>query len=137
MELLDAIYKRRSVRTYADRPVDRATLETLIQAAIQAPSAVNGQSWAFAIVCATSAVPQAAEDCCLAGQNLLLAAFGLGLGACVIGFARPWLNLPAVKQELGIPADYAPVLPIIVRFPSRDVPPVARREPEIFLVSRP
>ena len=182
MELMDAIYKRRSVRAYADRKVDKAIVTTLIKTAIQAPSALNAQPWAFAviqdaarlkqysdrakvhalesltlgsplyshrdmladagfnifydaatlvIICAKPAALNAAEDCCLAAQNLMLAAYGMGLGTCPIGFARPWLNLPEVKRELGIPDDYAPVFPVIVGFPKGDAPPVARKEPEI------
>ena len=48
-----------------------------------------------------------------------------------IGFARSWFNLPEVKAELGIPANYEPVLPIVVGHPLQSTPPVPRREPEI------
>ena len=34
MEVIDAIYKRRAVRSYLDQPVDTATIEALIDAAI-------------------------------------------------------------------------------------------------------
>ena len=184
MELMDAIYKRRSVRAYADKNVDKATVMTLIKAAIQAPSALNAQPWTFAVIQGSARLKQysdrakshvleslnpesplfshrdmltnpdfnifydastlviicakpvaalnAGEDCCLAAQNLMLAACGMGLGTCPIGFARPWLNLPEVKHELGIPDDYAPVFPVIVGFPKGDPPPVARKEPEIL-----
>jgi nitroreductase len=50
MELRQAIYMRRAVRHFTSDPVDRATLDRLIDAAIQAPSAVNEQSWSFAVV---------------------------------------------------------------------------------------
>jgi nitroreductase len=50
MDLREAIYTRRSVRAYADRPVDEKTLRTLIDAAVQAPSAINEQPWAFTVV---------------------------------------------------------------------------------------
>jgi len=50
MEVLDAIYSRRAVRSYTDKQVDRATVEKLIDAAIQAPSAMNSQPWAFVVV---------------------------------------------------------------------------------------
>jgi len=38
------------VREYTSEPVDRETLEFLVDAAIQAPSAVNQQPWSFAVV---------------------------------------------------------------------------------------
>ena len=41
---------RRSVRTFADRPIERAVLERLIDAAITAPSNTNRQPWRFAVV---------------------------------------------------------------------------------------
>ena len=50
MELKQAIYGRRATRAYTKEPVDQAELEALIDAAIQAPSAINLQPWAFYIV---------------------------------------------------------------------------------------
>ena len=43
MDVMEAIYNRRSVRAYTDQPVDRATVESLIKAAIHAPSSMNEQ----------------------------------------------------------------------------------------------
>ena len=50
MELMEVIRARRSVRTYTDLPVQRETLERLVNAAIQAPSAVNAQPWHFTVI---------------------------------------------------------------------------------------
>lgn len=50
MELEQAIHSRRAVREYTDDALDRATLRRLIDAAIQAPSAVNEQPWSFTVV---------------------------------------------------------------------------------------
>ncbi len=50
MELIEGIRSRRAVRKYAARPVDRATIDGLIQAAVLAPSATNAQPWAFGVV---------------------------------------------------------------------------------------
>jgi nitroreductase len=50
MELLQAINERRSVREFTDEPVSDATLRELIDAAIQAPSAINQQPWSFVVV---------------------------------------------------------------------------------------
>ena len=50
MDLKQAIYGRRATRAYTPEPVDQAELEALIDAAIQAPSAINRQPWAFCIV---------------------------------------------------------------------------------------
>jgi nitroreductase len=50
MDLMDAIYSRRSVRFYTDQPVEKPVVEALLQAAVQAPSALNQQPWAFAVI---------------------------------------------------------------------------------------
>lgn len=50
MELIEALYGRRSVRAYSDEPVSRETLEALMQAAVQAPTAMNLQPWAFGVI---------------------------------------------------------------------------------------
>ncbi len=50
MELKEAIYTRRAVRSYTADPVDQSQLLELIDAAVQAPSAVNEQGWIFSVV---------------------------------------------------------------------------------------
>jgi nitroreductase len=50
MDLREAIYTRRAVREFTDQAVDEKTLRELIDAAIQAPSAVNQQPWSFCVV---------------------------------------------------------------------------------------
>ncbi|HSP49780.1 MAG TPA: nitroreductase [Pseudolabrys sp.] len=49
MDLREAIYTRRAVREFTAEPVDEKTLRQLIDAAIQAPSAVNQQPWSFCV----------------------------------------------------------------------------------------
>lgn len=187
MDIIEAIYGRRSVRNYKPDPIIREWVEALVSAAVQAPSAMNLQPWAFfviegrgalseyaerakrhlletlepssplyhyrgqlsepdfdifygapllIVIAATSAAPQSVEDCSLAAQNLMLAAYREGLGTCCIGFARPWLNLPQTMAELGIPEAYVPVLPIVVGYPEAAMPPVPRRRPELHRVRR-
>lgn len=181
MELSEAIRKRRSVRSYSDRSVDEATVKALLEAAALAPSAVNEQPWAFAVVqdkpllkaysdrakklsaaklspthaelhkmlrdpafnifydagtliiiCARPIGPHPDWDCCLAAENLMLAAADMGLGTCTIGFAWPLLEQADVKEELNIKAEYRPVLPIIVGYPAEEVPAPPRRPPQIL-----
>jgi len=180
---MDAIRERRAVREFADVRLSSSMIENLVAAAIQAPSAMNLQPWAFAvltdrqriddcagrakkwlvdhweqtglstsareileppdftifyhapalvIVLATSAAAQAAEDCCLAAQNLMLAAKDQGIGTCWIGFARPWLDLPATKRELGLPEQYHVVAAIVLGYPTKWPQPHGRRPAEIY-----
>jgi nitroreductase len=185
MDISEAIYHRRSVRTYTPAIVTRELIDALVAAAVHAPTAMHLQPWAFIIIegrnvlslyaerakrhlveamepnsplahyreelsdptfdifygaptliviAATSNAAQSAEDCCMAAQNLILAAYGMGLGTCCIGFARPWLNLPEVKAELGIPETHIPVVPIVAGYPSGTAPRVPRKEPAIHWV---
>ena len=50
MELHQAIYTRRAIREFTTQAVDRTTILRLIDAAVQAPSAVNEQPWSFTVV---------------------------------------------------------------------------------------
>ena len=47
--LTDAIFHRRSVRRYSDRNVNPDTVRRLLDAAVQAPSALNQQPWVFGV----------------------------------------------------------------------------------------
>jgi nitroreductase len=183
MELIEAIYQRRAIRDYTPAKVATSTLNELLDAAIQAPSAMNHQPWAFAVfqgrprlldysvrakahflatvlapfgfhergdtltdatynifynagtllvICARHEGLNPAEDCCLAAQNFMLAAHAAALGTCPIGIARPWLNLPEVKEELGIPPDVAAIFPLTVGYPASLPPAAERRAPEIL-----
>ncbi len=173
LEVLNAIDERRAIRRYSARAVTREAIEQLVEAAIQAPSAMNEQPWAFAValgaerlsgysdrataeldgatahlvrpgdnifhgapalivICATSAERQAAEDCCLAAQNLMLAAFALGLGTCPIGLSRPWLSLAQTKRELGIPDEFVPIFPVVVGWPDERPETHGRRPPRVI-----
>jgi nitroreductase len=50
MDTLKAIYTRRSIRKYTDRPVPEKEIDTMLRAGMQAPSAGNEQVWHFIIV---------------------------------------------------------------------------------------
>lgn len=50
MDVLEAINTRRSIRKYKTDPVDDKTLETVLEAARQAPSWSNTQCWRFIVV---------------------------------------------------------------------------------------
>ena len=50
MDVIEVIRKRRSIRSYADKPVEREKIERLLEAARLAPSASNRQEWRFVVV---------------------------------------------------------------------------------------
>jgi nitroreductase len=183
MELIDAIYGRRAVRDYTSQTVPRATIDELIDAAVQAPTALDEQPWVFAVIQGKGlledysdrakthflatfnpgndphsmrrdllmdpgfnlfynagtlvviyATPNrhfAPVDCCLAAENLMLAAHAKGLGTCPVGFAQSWLDLSEIKTEIKISTDYTAVIPLIVGYPAKTPNAVPRKKPEI------
>lgn len=48
--VLDNIYARKSVRSYSDRPVSRAQLDTLVRAAMAAPTGRDMRPWRFVVI---------------------------------------------------------------------------------------
>ncbi len=71
-DLLALLRARRSVRRFADRPVERAHLEPLFEAARTAPSATNRQPWRYNAVLAPS-LKQAIVDAVTAKTDALRA----------------------------------------------------------------
>lgn len=183
LTVMDAIFGRRAVRSYSEREVDERTVNKLLLAAVQAPSAMNQQPWGFAIfkgrerlrvyserakshlvatypatfelhsrselyenpwydlfhgantlivIYSMTGRQHSNEDCCLAAENLMLAAHGLGLGTCPIGFARPWFDLLETKRELDIPEHYRAVFPVVVGYPAGISTATSRDEPNVI-----
>jgi nitroreductase len=50
MDVFEAIKKRRSVRSYLDKPVEEEKISKILEAARLAPSASNRQEWRFVVV---------------------------------------------------------------------------------------
>ena len=67
MEFMELINERRSVRAYADRPVDRALIDEIIRAAQLAPSWKNSQTGRYYV--AQSPEAQAKIRACLPPYN--------------------------------------------------------------------
>ncbi|MGO9391232.1 nitroreductase family protein [Rhodoblastus sp.] len=86
---------------------------------------------ALVLISGAAQGPWIVEDCALAGENLMLAAYAAGLGSCWIGFAQAYLNTADGKADLGLPAEWDPVAPIIIGHPKSAVTPVPRKSPEI------
>ncbi|RYE02873.1 MAG: nitroreductase [Sphingomonadales bacterium] len=86
---------------------------------------------ALVLICATLPDPLVRHDCTLAAATLMLAAYGKGLGSCWIGFAEPWLALPATQRALELPAGHVPIAPMILGYPATIPEPPARNMPQI------
>jgi nitroreductase len=83
------------------------------------------------VIAACEPTDWAVEDCALAAENLMLAAYSKGLGTCWIGFAQHWLSTAEGKAALGLPSSYIPIAPIIIGHPQRGSAPVPRKDPNI------
>jgi nitroreductase len=83
------------------------------------------------LIAACEPTDWAVEDCALAAENLMLAAYAQGLGTCWVGFAQNWLGTPDGKAALGLPMSYLPIAPVIVGHPRRQPAPVPRKAPNI------
>ena len=61
MSIMDAIYKRSSVRPYSAKVLDQTTIRILLAAAVRAPTAVHLEPWVFAILQDTSALKRLSD----------------------------------------------------------------------------
>lgn len=61
MEIFEAIENRRSVRQYTSVPVSEEAIRKVLEAAMMAPSAGNGQPWQFVVVTDRSLLDKIAE----------------------------------------------------------------------------
>jgi nitroreductase len=149
--MIEAIYNRRSIRKYKTDPVSDEQIRQLLEAAMMAPSARNSQPWHF-VVCTDREVidkirsshpysrmleeapvcivicgePARSEyyqqDCGAATQNLLLAAYDMGLGTCWMGVAPKPERMEPVREALGLPEGIVPFNLIAVGYPDEERP---------------
>ncbi|HOW85481.1 MAG TPA: nitroreductase family protein [Candidatus Aminicenantes bacterium] len=114
MDLKEAIYTRRSIRAYERKPVEKAVVRELIEAAVQAPCGMAAQAWSFAVI----------EDAeLLADLDARTKTFMLGMIESVppLERYRPILEDPGFRIMFG-----APVLVLVCARP--DVSPSAETD---------
>jgi len=138
-DLLDLLYSRRRVRDFTDEAVSDEQVETMLKAAMAAPSAQGLRPWHFVVVrnrkvlaklaevhkyaymlekaplvivvCGDEKISEKhwVEDTCVATQNLLLAATALGLGGVWVSLYPKKKHQKYVRDLLDIP-DHVGVL---------------------------
>ena len=130
MDAMKALRERRSVRAYkAGTPVPKEALETIVDCGRLAATARNDQPWEFIVITKPETLAQIAtiseygkhiaqsaaciavvcadtkyyvEDGAAATQNILVAAWALGLGTCwVAGDKKDYAN--QLRDLLGAP----------------------------------
>lgn len=149
-ELVQTIFSRRSIRRYQDEPVSEIDIQTLLEAAMAAPSASNRKPWHFVLVDDRDVLDRLADahpyakmlyeaplcvavcgdtiaserywvqDCSAATENLLLAATAMGLGAVWLGVHPNEDRIAAIREILGIPPEISPLNLISVGHPAEE-----------------
>jgi nitroreductase len=129
MDALEAIRKRRSVRSFTGDPIPRQDLETIVDAGRLAASGGNQQPWDFIVVTERAMIDQLKvaahwmdkagaivavvldpssrwwiEDGSAAIENMLIASTALGYGSCWLeGYTLPLEE--EFKTLLNVPAE--------------------------------
>jgi nitroreductase len=149
---IEVLRTRRSIRTYAERPVGRGIIEEIIDCARLAPTAMNDQPWdfvvltaredlrrippmlghgefianaAFAVLVLARDTDCALEDCSAAAENLLIAAAAHGIGSCWVAGARQ-SYAPVVAKAFGAPEDRQLIAIVSFGYPAEN-PEVGKR----------
>lgn len=61
LSALDTIFMRRSIRAYTEQSLDESTIRGLLDAAVQAPTAMHCEPWVFVIVQDAAALKRISE----------------------------------------------------------------------------
>ena len=156
--VMENILSRRSVRSYTDQKLTDEQIETLLRAAMAAPSGRNLQPWSFVVLtdpseydtifegnfnldkfkqaaavivlCAEQTGNTWRDDLAAATENLLLAAESMGLGA-VWTASYPYEDryLPP-KKALGLPETVIPYSIVPVGYPAGNEQPKDKWDPD-------
>ena len=100
MDLFTAIKERRSCRSFLPDPVSDADLETIIGAAINAPSPINSQPWNFVVITAGETKEKIHSEAVRCRNFLLETSGWRWLGKYDLEFLR---KVPAMIAVIGNP----------------------------------
>lgn len=89
------------------------------------------------LVLAKCDLTDAKDACCLAAENLMLAARSAGLGSAWVRIATDYFASAEVKRRLAIPEEYTVVVPLVLGYPSAGPTVPQRRAPEVRWCSVP
>ena len=143
MDALQAISNRRSHRGYQQEQIPEETLNRILTAALESPSARNHQPWhlgkggspRFAdpdfqifyhaptviFIFGEKDFPWTQVDCGIAVENIAIAAEGLGIGSVILGLPKPAFQgkkADELRARLQCPENYDFVIAIALGFAS-------------------
>ena len=144
MSLIEVVLSRKSIRRYEQKEIPRDVLDKILEAGRQAPSAANKQPWHFIVLTdskikrglskglfnrfikdAPVTVVGCAHKDLIAGkwsivsttialQNMVIAAWAMGVGSCWIGDFKE----EKVKKLLSIPENWNVVALVSFGYPA-------------------
>lgn len=156
MSLVEVVLSRRSIRRYEQKEIPKDVLDKILDAGRQAPSAANKQPWHFIVVSdleikkklskgmfnrfiknAPFTIVGCAHKDLIAGkwsivsttialQNMVVAAWAMGVGSCWIGD----FNEGKVKKLLSIPENWNIVALVSFGYPAEKPQPRKRKPVE-------
>lgn len=153
MDIQETLLNRRSIRKYKGKKISSQDINTMLKAAMYAPSAMNTQAWHFIViedknillntlqsipyaemlkqstaailVCGDSSIEKneswLLQNCSAVTQNILLSAFGLGIGSCWIGIQGMDEIVRNIKHQFKLPENIVPVSLISLGYPDEVV----------------
>ena len=153
MDAMEVLKKRRAVRSYQDKEIDKKILERTIDAGRLSPSADNIQPWEFVVVRKKETLKRIAdlcdygsfiadaaacavvfcrdtkhylEDGSAATENILLAARNFGIGSCwVAGDKKQYAE--DVRKLLKAPQEFKLVSMVSLGYPAEETEPRGKR----------
>lgn len=147
------ILNRKSVRKYLDKTVEQEKIDTILQAAMAAPSAQNKQVWEFIVVTDKNLLLEIGEkfpnagyvktapmaiivcgandvvgdywplECSAVTQNILLAAESLDLGAIWCGLYCDEVAVKKAQKLFNLPFNIIPLNIIPIGYPAEKTEP--------------
>lgn len=153
MSLLDVVLSRRSIRKYEQKKIPSEVLGKILEAGRKAPSAANRQPWHFIVVtddaikrelskglfnrhikkspvtivgCADQGFVNrkwSIVDTTIALQNMIIAAWAVGVGSCWVGDFKE----EKVRRLLKIPNKWKVVALISLGYPAEKPRPTRRK----------
>jgi len=156
MSLLNAIFRRRSIRLYEREPIPDDVLRNILEAGRLAPSADNAQPWHFIVItepkikeklargrwnrfikdsavtivgCGYASNRWSTVDVAIALENMVIAAEAQGVGSCWVGDFEE----EEVKELLGIPDSLKVVALIAFGYPAEKPGPSDKKSLETIV----
>ena len=157
---IENIMTRTSIRKYQNKAVEATVIDTLVRAAMAAPTAANKQPWHFVVVTDRTVLQKLGgnrfgsaplaivvcgdmektmsgtardfwiQDTSAATENLLLAAHAMGLGAVWTGVYPNMERCGAIANIIGTPEYIIPLCVVYAGYPDEQPAPKQKYDPD-------